>query len=151
MIKIQKRMFLWDTRGIRDQGTEMWKSDTYYLSRALEYDYALFFFSPRNKCILYCYYYSFTSPRSFFPLFKMKPCPCRLVARAHGSKHSFSEICNLLDGAIPNFVAMVRACAALLFLAFRCSTAVINTYLCYLSSHKLKQKCRSTLVVLLYN
>lgn len=129
----------------------MWKSGTCYLSRAPENDCALFFFSPKNKCIFYCYHYFFTSPRSLFSLFKMKWCPCCLVARAHGSKHSFSEIYNLLDGAIPNLVAMVRECAALLFLAFCCSATIISTYLCYLSSCKLKQKCCPTLVVLLYN
>lgn len=57
---------------------------------------------------------SFTSSRSFFSLFKMEWCPCCLVARAHGSKHSCSEMYNLLDGSIPSLVAMVRVCAALL-------------------------------------
>lgn len=52
---------------------------------------------------------SFTSSRSSFHYLKwMKRCPCCLVARPHGSKHSFLEIYNLLGGATPTSLLWVE-------------------------------------------
>lgn len=105
-LNYKRTMLLWDTMGIWDcwdQCTEMWKSGSRSLSKDPESGCALFFSSSKNKCIpCLTTLPSFTSSRSSFHYLKwMKWCPCGLVARLHGSKHSSLEIYNLVGGATP--------------------------------------------------